>query len=354
MRYYPDQRLVSEMTTINREVLLPSEAIGSVIAVEGQAIDIREHVARGLIPARHYVLPAAEILRLRNTSRLQRTMEVKLNVPVSAGDVLAVNRNRRVTAPVDGVVVYVGEGRIIMQEMPEIINLEAGVRGKVVRTYPGRGVAIEAIGAVVQGVWGNGGSVISTLRMEPPGGVETIPPDELDNTYRNEVVVTRRPITPRVLEVMTGRIFAGLIAPSMDSSLLDQVLELNNRVMLTEGFGNIRMSQAILALLQEFDSYQVTLDTHTPQRWSSRRPELVINRSTDEPPPPVDWQISLRRGMRVRISRTPHSGVAGRILELLDTPVELENGLRVPGARVEIGPDEIVEVPLANLELAGR
>jgi hypothetical protein len=41
-------------------------------------------------------------------------------------------------------------------------------------------------------------------------------------------------------------------------------------------------------------------------------------------------------------------------MELPDTPVMLPNGLRVMCARVDIGEAETVDIPLANLEFAGR
>ena len=355
MPYYPDQRFVSDLATIYREVMLPGEAIGNVIVKAGQAVDIRETVARGLIPERHRIIEAARELRLKDINSLEHALDVTLNTRVEAGQTIASNGNRELKAPADGLLVHVGNGRIVMQNMPEIIHLEAGVRGEVVKVYPGRGVAIEAVGAVVQGVWGNGGSVISTLSMEPSGGIDRLSRDALDTTLKGQVVVTQRPLTANTIEIASQRGFAGLVAPSMDAALMPKAVQSNLKIMLTEGFGNIRMSRAITILLQDFDGQQLTLDAYQPQRWSSRRPELVINIRTIEEAPAPNWRMALQKGMRVRISRDPYMGVSGVVVGLPVHPAQIDNGLRLPVAEVELSTTgEIVDIPLANLELAGR
>jgi hypothetical protein len=57
--------------------------------------------------------------------------------------------------------------------------------------------------------------------------------------------------------------------------------------------------------------------------------------------------------MTVRITRAPYAGRTGEVVEIPSNRILLANGLRVMGAYVEIGVDEIVAVPLANIELAG-
>lgn len=359
MPYYPDARLISKLTTIQREALLPEEAFGVVQASEGQDVDIRQVVARGALPSRHIIVEVRPILGNVDDATLNKLLLVKDRAMAQAGSPIAgrdPKRGKRVLAPVDGLVVYAGDGRIVMQEKPAVITVEAGVRGTVTQVYPGRGAGIKAVGVLVQGVWGNGRSVINGLRLEPARGIETIQPEALDTAYKNEIVVTAKPVTPFILQVAEVRGFAGLIAPSMDASLMDRVKALALPVMLTEGFGDARMNPAIMSLLQEFDGMQATLDAYLPRRFEPRRPELVINRrvGADEEVPPLETGIALRRGMRVRVTRAPYTGQIGKVLELPDQPILLPNGLRVVCASVDIGEAEPVDIPLANLEFAGR
>jgi len=354
---YLNQRYASSLMRIRREVRLPDNAVGSVRVVEGQAVDIRNKVARGIVPTHHYIIEAAKELGLRDPASLKNLLLVTDKRQIEAGTVIAGKdalRGKRVFAPANGVIAYVGEGRIIFQELPKILDLEAGVRGTVTQVIDGRSVIIEATGAWLQGVWGNGGNVIATMRLEPSRGIETIQREALDLTYKNEIVVTARPLTLAALEVAEVRRFAGIVAPSMPIELLPMVQDTDRAIFLTEGFGNYRMSVPTFELLKEFDSYQVTLDAHLPRRWDVRRPELVINRTINDMVPAPDPYLTLKKGQRVRITREPHVGNIARVLNLPKNPMPLENGLLVPCARVEIATTgNQINVPLANLEYIG-
>lgn len=361
MTYYPEQRFVAPSAAINREVLLPEDAIGSVQVEQGQMVEIQDTIARGLIPDRYIIIDAAAQLGLsaRDYARLEDDLLlVKRRTPVDQDEPIAGKnreRGRRVLSPVRGVIVSVDaeRGRIIMQALPDFIDLKAGVRGQVVRVYPGRGVAIETTGALVQGVWGNGRTRTATMRLEPADGVRNLEADELQVEFKNEIVVTSRPIDADALRIAAVRQFAGLVAPSMDATLLDQALAQEFGIILTEGFGDIAMSNSVSQTIREFDGFQAAMDAYLPQPLEPRVPELVINRQITEEPHRQDHRMTLKPGMRVRLTRAPYTGQVGRVLELPPRPVMLENGLRARCAQVELLFGERVHVPLANLELAG-
>jgi hypothetical protein len=361
MTYFPEQRFVTNRATVNREVLLPEGAIGSVLVERGQNVEITDTVVRGLIPDRYIIIDAAQQLGLsaRDYEKLgDELLLVKRRTPITADEPIAGRnreRGRRVLAPVSGLVVSVDveQGRIIMQELPDFIDLKAGVRGRVVRVYEGRGVAIETAGALVQGVWGNGRTRTATMRLEPEEGVHALEANELQIEFKNEVVVTLRPIDADILQLADVRQFAGIVAPSMDAALIDTVLEKPYAVILTEGFGQINMSNSVSQTIREFDGFQVAMDAYLPQRLEPRVPELVINRLFEADPPRPNDRMTLRSGMRVRITRAPYTGLVGRVIEQPERPIALENSLRLPCALVEIMLGERVYVPLANLELAG-
>jgi len=357
MQYYPDQRIVSKLSTIHRECLLPEEALGLVRSHEGAKVEVRDIVAHGQIPSGYTILDAAKILGLRDKRVVKRLLLVKEHEIVEADTPIAgknKDRGKRVFAPVRGTVVAVDEGRIIMQAMPVVVNIEAGVAGRVIQVYPNRGVAVEAVGAIVQGVWGNGRSIIATLRMEPEQDLRRIIEESLDIQYKGSIMVFFKSLTRDVFDLLQEGNINGIIAPSMPADMIEHVLQSNIAVMLTEGFGNSHMNGEVYSLLKDYAGYQVILDADLPGRWTARRPEVVINRAIDERPPGLNLNASLKPGLRVRITRKPHLGQIARISELPNHPLPLSNGLRVMGARVELISGEIVNIPLANLELAGR
>lgn len=354
--YYPEQRLISRTMRLRRKVMLPEEALGQIEVKPNQMVDIRDRVARGIIPANYRVIEAQQILRLRHPEQLAELMFKNVRDRVQAGDVIAgkdPERGRRVMSPVMGVIAFVGDGRIVVQEAPQIISLEAGVAGRVTQVIQRRGVIIQASGALVQGVWGNGRDVVAVLRMAPEAGIETITEDTLDTTYKGEIVVTRHPLTEKALHIADIRAFDGIIAPSMSADLLERVEALEVPVMLTAGFGSILMSSSTLAIFSELDGRQAALDAVTPGRYGSRRPQVVINRPLTEEAPAETGQVALRKGIRVRITREPYFGTIGTVVDLPQQPQRLANGLVVPCAMVDVLEAQPVAIPLGNIELAG-
>ncbi|MDQ7034036.1 MAG: hypothetical protein Q9P01_04155 [Anaerolineae bacterium] len=354
--YYPTQRYSSELAQIYRQAMLPESAIGNIQVEVGQLVDVRDAVARGMIPARHVIVDAAKELGIRPNQVTER-MLVNLRGRVEEGQAIAgqdAERGKRVFSPIHGIIIAVDEGRIIIQKTPQLIKLEAGVRGRITEVFAGRGVAIEARGAILQGVWGNDKNIIAIIRWEPEqGGLASINLESLDTTYKNEIVIIRNPLTHAALEIAKIRGFAGIIAPSMSANMIDTVLDVNFAVMLTEGFGNMYLSSAVSHLLGQFNGAQGMLDAAQPQRFAERRAELVINRPATGEVENVTKAVPLAADVKVRLTREPYLGDVGTIVELPSNPVLLENGLRVKCARVELIAGEYVDVPLANLELAG-
>jgi hypothetical protein len=195
-QYYPEHRFITDMTIIERKLRLPEEGIGQIQAAEGQRVDIRDAVARVMMPSPYVIIPAAKILGLRDPESLSRFMLVKNRVRVSEKDAIAgkdAKRGKRVFAPMNGIVVHVGDGKIIMQATPEVRNIDAGLRGRIARIDLPDTLHLEGSGGLIQGVWGNGRDVIAVMHMEPSQGIESIALNALDTTYRSEIIVTTRP-----------------------------------------------------------------------------------------------------------------------------------------------------------------
>lgn len=357
--YYPDQRYVSSLTVIRRRCMLPDKAIGSVRVEDNDRVDVHDVVANGVIPARYYLLDALRFFRLRKLEKLDPLLMVGPGDIVQKEDVLAgknPNRGKRLMAPVRGIIRAIENGRIILQAMPEIVDIEAGVRGRVVRTFPNRGVAVETTGARVQGVWGNDRTLISPLRVAPRDSIEDLPEASLGVRYAGATMLVRNPLTESALQKMEEKALAGVIAPSMDTDLIDHALAVKGAIILTEGFGDMRMGNTVYELLAEFDGNQIIVDAHMPNRWEVRAPEVIINLPTkeDEIPSRPNVMLTLREGMNVRITRAPYAGLTGLVVDLPESPVLLDNGLRIRSAQVELVIGETVFVPLTNIEVLGR
>lgn len=355
--YYPDLPAISRATTIRRHIRLPDGAAGRTQVNEGDKVDVRTVVAQAVTPARHVILEGQQFFGLKQPDQLNSLMLVRVGQVVQDREPLAgrsAKRGKRLFSPVRGVLVRVAEGRIILQEQPEVIDLEAGVRGFVVHVETGRSVTIEAPGALVQGVWGNGRRSISLLRMEPDEGLIKTLENQFEMRMMGAVVVTRQPLQAALLQAAQDSNLAGIIAPSAGTELRPRLLQSSLAIMLTEGFGQMRMATPTYNLLADFDGQQVTLDASQPGGRNIRRPEAIFNLPAGETVPAYNPLQVLRPGMEVRILREPYMGQVVRVVDLPKKPVLLENGLQVACAHVTLITGDEVPIPLANLEFAGR
>ncbi len=357
---YPEHRHMLAWTAVRRERMLPETAVGITNVVKGKTVNLRDVIARGTVPSRFLFIDAVKELRLRSADELADLVIPEIGEEVLEGQVLAgkrPDRGRRVFSPVNGIFVYAGEGRLIVQETPEVIDLEAGLVGNVVDVFPNRGAVIEAYGALVQGVWGNGRRVIGALRREPEDGLDSIFNESLDQRYSGTIVLTRRSLKAISLSVIENQNLGGVIAPSMDAALIDQARSMSAAIILTEGFGDLTMSSRLYSMLEEFFERQASIDAAEQDRWEDlNRPEVFINlpaRSGDRPPAPRVGR-PFRVGDQVRLTRAPRAGSIGEITNLPKVPQLLDNGLRIPCAQIALVTGESVMIPLANLEILGK
>jgi hypothetical protein len=353
--YYPEQRYLMDSTTIRREQSLPPDAIGEVDVMEGAGVNLRDVVAKGVIPSRYLFMDAAHLLRLKPRDNLQDFMQVDVGQSVSEEVLLAEKRGRQVRAPVDGIIAAIEDGRILIQVEPEKVTIEAGVDGTVVELVSGRGAIIETFGGLAQGVWGNGRRVIGALKTEPAEGLEMIEGGDLDIGTRGSIVITRRPLYETGIEHGEYIGLGGIIAPSMDADLIPRTLRSKLAILLTEGFGPLTMSPLMWKLLDAANGRSALLEARQPDRWSAARPEVILNpvRSSNRAVR-ANPNTTLNVGSVVRLTRPPHAGEVARVTDLPKMPVLLENGLRVPCAQVEFPNGERRPVPLANIEVYGR
>lgn len=353
--YFPEQRHQIFRASIRRERMLPDYAAGEVEVNRGARVSINDVVARGVAPSPYVILNLRDLFGNASAERLREVLEVRVGSTIVEGEVLAQRGRRKVVAPVTGSVVYIGEGRVVLQEMAQEIELEAGLNGVVIRAERGRGVILETYGAVLQGVWGNGRRALGALQLEPSDGIENIYGNALENQYRGALVITRQPLRAVTLNVIEDQGFSGVIAPGFEPDILPLVLQSYAAILITEGFGSQRMSTGVFQFLDEVEGRQALLDAITPDPLTARRPELIINvpLQPGERPPEPNFDARLDIGMPVRLTRGAQAGVGGVVVSLPRSPVLLDNGLRVDCAQVELITGERVMIPLANIEVVG-
>jgi len=356
MTHYPEQRFLSKLAVIRRSVMLPDNIVGLIDVAVDKRVDMREVVAYGAKPSHHLIVDLVQTFGLRKAEQAETLLRVKVGDNVDEITVLASKGRREVHAPIEGRVVNISDGRIIIEVTPEVIKLEAGVRGRVVTVHKGRGVTIETVGGQIQGAWGNNRRSIGVVRFEPEDGGLARLTDQFEVTYMGAIVMLKTPITEETFALVEEMNLAGMIAPSMHYRLRERALTYPKPVMLTEGFGTLSMNHTLLTMLSDIEGQQITLDAFEPRAGDTRRPEIIVTvqPKPGDTPSRMNIMLTFKTGALVRITRAPYEAQSGHIVDLPKAPIVLDNGLRTACARVELAGGQQVIIPLSNLEVIAR
>lgn len=341
------------MTTIIRERVLP--VAGTVTARLSQKVTSGEVIAEANWAREHILLDAARILRI-SPDAADRIIRCKVDDHLAASAEIAVGKGlfpRSVRTPREGRVVAVGGGQVLLEVGETRLELRAGLPGVVTAIIPNRGAAIQTIGALVQGVWGNGriDSGLLVNLMEKPEGILT--KNRLDVSQRGSIILAGQVVESETLECAAEIQVRGLILSSLYPSLIPIAREMKYPIVVTDGFGARLMNSAAYKLLSTNAKREVTLLAEPYDRYSGTRPEIIIPLPHSQQPSVPREVETFAPGQQVRMRRPPALGSIGTIIAIKPGLTLLPSGLRAPSAEIKLESGEVVIAPLVNLEVVG-
>jgi hypothetical protein len=342
---------VLPLTRIQRERILLKR--GKVLANQGQKVSPRDVIAKANLAPEYVILNIVHDLGL-SVAKVDRYIICKEGDTVNADDVIAAGPKgffrRIVHSPCDGRIVLVGDGQVLIEQENTPQPLYAGYPGIVVNLIPDRGAVVEAIGALVQGVWGNGLINFGVLRVLVDQAVDLLTPELLDFSMRGAVILGGHCNQVEALQSASEIKIRGLILGSMSTALVPAALGMPFPIVLTEGFGHLPMNAAAFELLTSNANRDTTVNAEPFDRYSGTRPEIVVALVTsDQPPLPTLYQL-YTPGQRVRIICNPHMTRVGTIVRLSGLQ-RVSSAIRTQTADIQLEGDKLVTIPLANLNL---
>jgi hypothetical protein len=355
MTYYPVETRIVPLTMVRRERVLPAR--GEVLVQRGQFVSPADIVARCELPGKVCVV---DVCRALGVPREQADSYLRKaeGDAVHAGDVLAAHRGllaplqHKCRTRVDGRILTVYKGLILIQEVPTTFELSARLKGQVTNIISSLGVVIGTAGSLIQGVWGSGGEEEGILKLLVDSPEKPLRTEAIDVSCHGTLIVCGNVADEKALKQAVEAKVRGIIAGSVDADLCPTLQSLPFPVMITEGFGALPMADRIFSLLQSNAGREAMLIVGEAQNEDGGRPELVIPlRTEDSLPKEQSRPQALQVGMQVRVVRTPYLGAWGTVTDLPALPQVVESGARLPVAEVDLGRGAPVWVPLANLEL---
>ena len=355
MYYYPVETRVTPLTVIKRERLLPAR--GEVLVGPGDVVSSADIVARCLLPGRIHVVDVSRALGLSRDRVAERLLKGEGDA-VQTDEVLAAPQGpmarlkKSCRSPVDGVVLTVRDGLVLIEAAPVAYELRAHLKGQVTNIMPNLGVLISTEGMLIQGVWGSGGEAEGVLKMLVDNPQKPLRPRSIDVSCHGTVVVGGRLVDESALEQAVEAQVRGMVVGGVNANLRSKLQALPFPVIITGGFGTLPMAEKLFSLLEANKGREaiVSGDTHT--RWDVKRPEIIIPlRSEEGLPGEKPAPLPLEIGMQVRVARAPHLDAIGTVTDLPPLAQPVNSGARMLVAEVDLDLEEPIQVPLANLEI---
>ncbi len=342
---------VTALARIRRRRLLPVPGVVKVRA--GQTVAATDVVAEAIAAPEYAVLDVARSLGVLPEKANGYLMR-QVGDTLAKGDLVAKRGlGREALSTADGRIAAISNGQVLIEVRSKPLQLQAGMPGTVAEVTADYGVTIEAVGAWVQGVWGNGLINSGNLAVMAEDPNDRFTTDKLDPSQRGTVMLGGYCGDRKTLENSVELQLRGLILGSLATALIPLAKRMPYPVLVLEGFGKLPINAAAFKLLSTNVGRDISVDAEPFDRFTGERPEAVIGLPAGGTPPiPLDLEL-FRTGQRVRMSKAPRPAAIGVIKSLPAGLQRFPSGLRAAAAEVELEGNEMLMVPLANIEVIG-
>lgn len=361
---------VSSDTVIRKTRRLPIK--GEVLVRQGDVVEPDTVVARAMLPGILQSIKLSEQLGVE-AKEIALYSQIGVGDSVERGQVIAQTKGifglfkHSVASPVTGTVESVSDvsGHVQVREPSTPVERTAYIRGTVIETLPEEGAVIEAEGALIQGIFGVGGERLGDIVIVGDYQLETLDAGDLLEEMRGKIVVCAGGITGAALKKADQIGIVGLVVASLinDLDLRDYLghdigvaitgqENIPLTLVLTEGFGKIRMAERTFNLLASLKGKQASINGTTQIRAGVQRPEVIV--PTTDRPAPQDGRANsqeLQIGTPIRVIREPYFGLLGSVTGLPAELTMVESGAHVRVLEAELADNTRVTVPRANVEI---
>ena len=343
------------LTTILRKRVLPVH--GEVIPRVNQRVLANNVIAEAEYSHKHHLIDVARILSINPKAAEKKIGDIRVGQHLAAGTVVASGGGlipQDIKVQQSGRVVALGGGQILLDTSEKELTLKAGISGEVIEIIPNRGVVIQEVGALLQGIWGNGRVNSGTLHVLAEKPAHILEASQLDISLRSLVILAGSCQDAKSLEAAKDITVRGLILSSLHPSLSGMARKMPYPIIVTDAIGKQAMNKTAYKIISTNDKREnVTVNAEAYHRYTGTRPEVIIPLPHSDLPPTPRESETFAPGQKVRLRRAPHAGAMGTLVELPTGLKTLPNGLRVLAGEVKLKNGERVTVPLVNLEVLG-
>ena len=360
---------VSKGMTIHKERRLPLE--GEVLVSAGDNVRADEVVAKADLPGNVQLVNIANLLSVPANDVDEYTTK-KVGEGIEKDEILAETKGifglfkSQVRSPISGTVENISNvtGQVILREPPIPVEVRAYVDGSVTDIAGNDGVTVETYGTYIQGIFGIGGETLGTLEVVVSAPDAPLTSDLIQPEHRDKILVGGSIVTHDAIQAAIRGGVRGLIVGGIDDKDLRELLgyelgvaitgseDIGITLVVTEGFGKIRMADRTFDLLKERQGLKTSINGTTQIRAGVVRPEIVVPFESSEHL--IEDAViagKLEIDVPIRVIREPYFGNLGRVTALPVELQQLETGAKVRILEIELEDGARITLPRANVEI---
>ncbi len=367
--YTPGLKVLHE-TKVRKERILPLK--GEVIVEANASVVPDDIVARTHLPGSVQMLNVGNILNIDPTD-VETVMQKPIGSTFTKGELIAETKGifglfkSSVTSPIDCTLESISSitGQVVLRDAPIPVEIDAYIRGTVAEVHPEEGVAVETEAVFIQGIFGIGGESRGELVVVTENRGDELTADMIKPEHAGKVLVGGSFLSLAAYKKALSLKVAGVVVGGFNYFDLEEILgytlgvaitgseNLVTSLVLTEGYGEIRMGSRTFDLLKQHHGKFTSINGATQIRAGVIRPEIVIPLKPEDIKGDVHTikiNEGIQAGSLVRVIRAPYFGRIGMVVSLPSDLQKMESETMVRVAEIEID-DEVMVIPRANLEM---
>jgi hypothetical protein len=359
---------VTRSTVIRRKRTLPLS--GEVLKNKGDRVTAEDVVAKADLPGSVETVNVVNRLGIASED-IREFMLKKEGDRVSENEPLAQTKpllpwfKTVCKSPVSGTIEKVSEvtGQVLIRGEPQPVQIRAYIDGIVVEVFEGQGATVQTSASFIQGIFGVGRENSGVLRLMVNNPEEVLDADRIDESCKGAILIGGSLVSADAIRKAGEIGVRGIISGGMHAKTIKDYLgydlgvaitgseDVPTTLIITEGFGKIRMASRTFDLLAELNTKKASISGATQIRAGVIRPEIII--PTDKSASIVESaeREALKIGDPVRIIREPFFGQIGKIAQLPPELTKIETEAKVRIMIVELSDGQRIPVPRANVEL---
>jgi hypothetical protein len=346
---------------------------GEVLVKKGERVDFETIIAVTKIPGPPHFVNVATSLNVEN-DEISEFMTKKEGDEVKKGETIAEMKllfgllKNRANSTVDGYVEIISPetGRVTIREPDIPVEVKSNIKGSIIEILPQEGAVIQTYGAYLQGIIGIGGETNGELQLlDIPQDETTTISKQILPEHKDKILCINSTLNLEILKAARQNGVVGIISGGIEYDELTKFMgeeigvaitgeeKLGLTVVVTEGFGDILMSERAYNLLKDLEGRRIAINGTTQIRAGVLRPEIIC--PTDQTANDLEKDEEILSGMKpgtpIRVIQSPFFGKLGIIKSLPIALKEIETESDVRVVEIELDNGSIVIIPRANIEI---